>query len=80
MKTQVVIIGSGPSGLMLGHLLRQSGIDAVIIERQTREHVEGRIRAGVLEDTTTNIMDQLGINQRLHAEGLPHGGVNLADG
>ena len=80
MNTQVVIIGAGPSGLMLGHLLRQSGIDAVIIERQTREHVEGRIRAGVLEDTTTNILDQLGINTRLHAEGLPHGGVCLADG
>ena len=80
MKTQVAIIGSGPAGLMLGHLLRQAGIDAVIVERQTREHVEARIRAGVLEDTTTNILDRLGINQRLHAEGLPHAGVNLADG
>jgi len=80
MKTQVVIIGSGPAGLMLGHLLRQNDIDAVIVERQTREHVEGRIRAGVLEDTTTNILDQLGINERMHAEGLPHAGVNLADG
>ncbi|HET6564524.1 MAG TPA: 4-hydroxybenzoate 3-monooxygenase [Xanthomonadales bacterium] len=80
LKTSVVIIGSGPAGLMLGHLLRQAGIDVVIIERQTREHVEGRIRAGVLEDTATRIMDQLGINGRMHAEGLPHGGVNLADG
>jgi p-hydroxybenzoate 3-monooxygenase len=79
-KTSVVIIGSGPAGLMLGHLLRQAGIDVVIIERQTREHVEGRTRAGVLEDTATRIMDQLGINARMHAEGLPHGGVNLADG
>lgn len=79
-KTDVLIIGSGPAGLMLGHLLLQAGIDVVIIERQTREHVEGRIRAGVLEDTATRIMDQLGINQRMHAEGLPHGGVNLADG
>lgn len=66
MKTQVVIIGAGPSGLMLGHLLRQAGIDAIIVERQTREHVEGRIRAGVLEDTTTNILDRLGINTRMH--------------
>ena len=80
MKTQVVIIGSGPAGLMLGHLLRQAGIDALILERQTREHVEGRIRAGVLEDTATNILDRLGINERMHAEGLLHAGVNLADG
>ena len=80
MKTQVAIIGSGPAGLMLGHLLRQAGIDAVIIERKSREHVEGRIRAGVLEDTTTNILDRLEINQRMRAEGLPHDGVNLADG
>jgi len=80
MKTQVAIVGSGPAGLMLGHLLRQAGIDAVIVERQTREHVESRIRAGVLEDTTTNILDRLRINGRMHAEGLPHDGVNLADG
>jgi len=80
MKTQVAIVGSGPAGLMLGHLLRQAGIDAIIVERQSREHVEGRIRAGVLEDTTTHILDRLGINARMRAEGLPHGGVNLADG
>lgn len=80
MKSQVAIIGAGPSGLMLGHLLRQAGIEAIIVERQSRAHVEGRIRAGVLEDTTTNILDRLGINTRLHAEGLPHCGVNLADG
>ena len=80
MKTQVAIIGAGPSGLMLGHLLRQAGIDAIIVERQSREHVEGRIRAGVLEETITNILDRLGINARMHAEGLLHSGVNLADG
>jgi p-hydroxybenzoate 3-monooxygenase len=80
MKTQVVIIGSGPAGLLLGHLLCQAGIEALIIERRSRAHVEGRIRAGVLEDTTANILDRLGINERLHAEGLPHSGVNLADG
>ena len=80
MKTDVVIIGSGPAGLMLGHLLRQAGIDAVIVERQTREHVESRIRAGVLEETTTNILKRLGIDARMNAEGLPHGGFNLADG
>ena len=80
MKTQVAIIGSGPAGLMLGHLLRQAGIDCVIVERQTREHVEGRIRAGVLETTTTDILRRLGLDGRMNREGLPHGGVHLADG
>lgn len=79
-KTDVVIIGAGPAGLLLGHLLCQAGIHAVILERQTRSHVESRIRAGVLEDITTNILDQLKINKRLHAEGLTHEGFNLADG
>lgn len=65
---------------MLGHLLRKAGIDAVIVERQSREHVEGRIRAGVLEDTTTKILTQLKIDGRMQREGLPHGGVYLADG
>jgi len=80
LKTQVAIIGSGPAGLMLGHLLRQAGIDAVIIERQNEAHVLSRIRAGVLETVTTDIMERLDLAQRMHAEGLPHGGVNLADG
>ncbi len=80
MKSDVVIVGSGPAGLMLGHLLRQAGIDAVIVERQSREHVERRIRAGVLEETTTNILKRLGIDARMNEEGLPHGGFNLADG
>ena len=80
VRTQVAIVGAGPAGLMLGHLLRQAGIDAMIVERQTRAHVEGRIRAGVLEDTTTNILERLGIDGRMRKEGLPHSGVNLADG
>lgn len=80
MKTDVAIIGSGPAGLMLGHLLRQAGVDAVIVERQTKEHVAGRIRAGVLEDTTTNVLKRLGIDARMKREGLPHAGFNLADG
>ncbi|WP_193161230.1 4-hydroxybenzoate 3-monooxygenase [Microbulbifer hainanensis] len=80
MKTQVAIIGAGPAGLMLGHLLRQADIDCVILERQSRAHVEGRIRAGVLERTTMDILDKLGINRRMHAEGLLHSGFCLADG
>lgn len=80
MKTQVAIIGAGPAGLMLGHLLRQSGIDVVILERQSAEHVCSRIRAGVLESITTDVMDRLGLGARMHAEGLVHHGFNLADG
>jgi p-hydroxybenzoate 3-monooxygenase len=80
MKTQVAIVGAGPAGLLLGHLLRTEGIEAVIVERATPDHVLGRIRAGVLERTTTDLMDQLGLGARMHAEGLPHDGFHLADG
>lgn len=80
MKTQVAIIGAGPAGLLLGHLLRAEGIDCVIIERQAPDYVLGRIRAGVLERTTTDLMDRLGINERLHREGLKESGFALADG
>jgi p-hydroxybenzoate 3-monooxygenase len=80
MKTQVAIIGAGPAGLMLGHLLRQAGIDVVILERQSAVHVSSRIRAGVLEQVTTDILDRIGVGTRMHAEGLPHDGFNLADG
>lgn len=80
MKTQVAIIGAGPAGLMLGHLLRSEGINCVIVERQTPDYVLGRIRAGVLEQVTVGIMQRLGLDARLKAEGLPHDGFNLADG
>ena len=80
MTRQVAIIGAGPAGLLLGHLLRQAGLDAVIVERQTAEHVLSRIRAGVLEATATGILVQLGLDQRMKEEGLLHGGVNLTDG
>ena len=78
MKTGVAIIGAGPSGLLLGHLLRQAGIDCVIIERQSRDYILGRIRAGVLESVTTGLMTRLGIDQRMNAEGLIEEGFNLA--
>ena len=80
MKTQVCIIGAGPAGLLLGHLLRAEGIECVVLERQTPDYVLGRIRAGVLEQITVSLMERLGLDQRLKAEGLPHDGFNLADG
>jgi p-hydroxybenzoate 3-monooxygenase len=79
MKTQIAIIGSGPAGLMLGHSLRQAGIDCLIVERQTRARVEERIRAGVLERTTTDLMARLGLDARLKAEGLLHSGLTLVN-
>jgi p-hydroxybenzoate 3-monooxygenase len=78
VKTQVAIIGSGPSGLFLGHLLRAAGIQCVVIERQSRDHVLSRIRAGVLETCTTDLMARLGLDARLKAEGLIEQGFNLA--
>lgn len=78
MKTEVAIIGAGPSGLLLGHLLRKAGISCVIVERQSRNHVLGRIRAGVLESVTTDIMRTLDLCARLDAEGLVESGFNLA--
>jgi p-hydroxybenzoate 3-monooxygenase len=80
MKTDVVIIGAGPSGLMLGHLLTQAGVDCVILERKSPEYVLGRIRAGVLEQVTLQNMAKLELDDRLKKEGLPHDGVILADG
>lgn len=79
MKTQVAIIGAGPSGLLLGHLLRQAGIDCIVIERQSPDYVLSRIRAGVLETCTTDLMTQLGLDARMQAEGLIEAGFNLAD-
>ncbi len=80
MKTQVCIVGAGPAGLLLGHLLRAEGIACVVLERQTPDYVLGRIRAGVLEQITVSLMERLGLDERLKAEGLPHDGFNLADG
>jgi p-hydroxybenzoate 3-monooxygenase len=78
VRTQVAIIGAGPAGLFLGHLLTQAGIDAVILERKDRPYVEGRVRAGVLERVTVDLMDRLGVGDRMRREGLVHAGTNLA--
>ncbi|MHA6765826.1 4-hydroxybenzoate 3-monooxygenase [Sphingobium ummariense] len=80
MKTQIAIVGAGPAGLLLGHLLRAEGLDVVVVERASADYVLGRIRAGVLERTTTDLMDRLGLGERMHREGLPHDGFHLADG
>jgi len=78
MRTQVAIIGAGPAGMFLAHLLRRDGIDAVVIERRDRAYVEGRVRAGVLEQVTVDLMHRLGLAKRLVREGLVHGGTNLS--
>lgn len=80
LRTQVAIIGAGPSGLLLGALLAREGIDAVILEQRTPEYVLGRIRAGVLEQTTVELLERAGVAERLHREGLPHEGFDLCFG
>jgi p-hydroxybenzoate 3-monooxygenase len=76
-RTQVAIVGAGPAGLLLGHLLGRAGIDTVILERTNREHVLARIRAGVLEQGTVDLLVQAGLGERLQREGLIHGGIEL---
>ena len=75
MKTQVCIIGGGPSGLLLGQLLHSIGVDAVVLERQTQEYVLSRIRAGVLEVGFQNLMRQVGVGARMDREGHVHNGT-----
>jgi p-hydroxybenzoate 3-monooxygenase len=77
-RVQVAIIGAGPAGLLLGHQLRAEGITCIILERQTRDRVESRIRAGVLETVTTDMLRRLGLDARLNSEGLIENGFNLA--
>ena len=77
LRTQVAIVGAGPAGLLLGHLLRQHGVDNVIVERRSREYVEQRVRAGVIEFGIANFLEEVGVGQRLRREGLTHHGVEL---
>ena len=77
MRTQVAIIGAGPAGLLLGQLLHKNGIDNVILERQTADYVLSRIRAGVIEQVTMDLLDQAGVGARMHADGLVHDGVQI---
>ena len=78
MRTQVAIVGAGPSGLLLGQLLHRAGIDNIIVERQSAEYVLGRIRAGILEQVTVDLMDEAGVGARLHREGVVHHSIELA--
>ncbi|WP_299671425.1 4-hydroxybenzoate 3-monooxygenase [uncultured Roseobacter sp.] len=78
MRTQVVIVGGGPSGLLLSQLLYTRGIDSIVLERKTRDYVLGRIRAGVLEQGMMNLMAEAGVDARMRSEGIPHHGTLLA--
>jgi p-hydroxybenzoate 3-monooxygenase len=77
MRTQIAIIGAGPAGLLLSHLLAENGIESIVVETRSREYVESRIRAGILEDSTAQLLDSVGLGKRLHREGDQHSGIYL---
>jgi p-hydroxybenzoate 3-monooxygenase len=77
MRVQVAIVGSGPAGLFLGQLLSRAGIENIVIEQRSKDYVLARIRAGILEQITVDLLDEIGVNKRMHAEGLPHDGIEL---
>ncbi|MED5620366.1 4-hydroxybenzoate 3-monooxygenase [Ideonella sp. BN130291] len=76
-RTQVLIVGAGPAGLLLGALLHRYGVDTVLLEARSADYVLGRIRAGVLEQVAVDLLDEAGVGERMHAEGLPHDGFDL---
>jgi len=80
MRTQVAIVGAGPAGLLLGQLLYKAGIDNVILERHTGDYVLARIRAGILEQVCIDLLDEAGVGERMHREGLIHHGIDLLFG
>src|SRR5690242_12388723 len=77
MRTSVGIIGAGPAGLFLSHLLHLEGIESVVLEERSRDYIENRVRAGVLEQGTANLMAETGVGARMQREGLVHRGVEL---
>src|SRR6185369_58995 len=80
MRTQVAIVGAGPAGLLLAHLLHRAGVESVVLESRSRAYCEQRIRAGVLEQGTVDTLDESGVGGRLHREGLVHHGIELRFG
>jgi p-hydroxybenzoate 3-monooxygenase len=77
VRTQVGIVGAGPAGLMLGQLLAREGIESVVLESRSREYVEHRIRAGVLEQASAELLREAGVGERMDREGIVHGGIYL---
>ena len=80
MRTQVGIVGAGPAGLLLSHLLHLAGVESVVVEARSREYVENRIRAGILEHQAVEVLDQAGVGERMRQIGLPHDGTQLLFG
>jgi p-hydroxybenzoate 3-monooxygenase len=77
MRTRVGIIGAGPAGLLLSHLLARAGVDSVVLESRSRQHVEQRVRAGVLEHPTVELLREVGVGERMDREGMAHSGISL---
>ncbi|MGH3317785.1 MAG: FAD-dependent monooxygenase, partial [Nocardioidaceae bacterium] len=77
MRTQVAIVGAGPAGLLLSHLLHLRGIESLVLEVRSREYVQNRVRAGVLEQGTVDLLAETGLGDRLAKEGIPHHGIEL---
>src|ERR1700687_4775026 len=80
LRTQVGIVGAGPAGLMLSHLLHLHGIESVVLEARSRQYVEDRIRAGLLEQGTVDLLVETGVGERMKREGLVHHGIELRFG
>ena len=78
MRTQVGIVGAGPAGLLLSHLLHLRGVESVVIDIQTRDTIEQTIKAGILEQATVDLLRQTGVGDRMMRDGFVHHGINLA--
>ena len=77
MRTQVGIVGAGPAGLVLSYLLHLQGIESVVLEKYDRHYIESRIRAGVLEQNTVDLLNEMGVGDRMKKEGMVHHGIEL---